>query len=59
MRTGITCCYQCDSRQVGCHAICEKYQAQKKSWDLEREQIKKAKEDSRIDFFDRLSYWRK
>lgn len=57
-RSTITCCYNCSSRYVGCHAACEEYQAQKKAWDLEREEIKKAKEESRVDLFDRLSYWR-
>lgn len=37
----ITCCGGCGSRSKGCHAVCEKYAAEKAERDKEREERQK------------------
>ena len=36
----IKCCYKCEERVVGCHAICEKYRAEKVEHDKLTAQIR-------------------
>lgn len=39
----IKCCIDCQKRQVGCHAECEEYLAEKKRHDEEKEVESKAR----------------
>ena len=39
---GIFTCKDCQSRYLGCHDKCEKYQAERKKYEKEKEQKKKA-----------------
>lgn len=34
----IRCCYGCEEREVGCHATCEKYIAERKALDEEKKE---------------------
>lgn len=38
--SGIKCCYQCPDRYAGCHSKCEKYIAEKKQWEEDKEKMK-------------------
>lgn len=35
----IKCCKDCDTRHLGCHAVCEDYLAEKAELDAEREKV--------------------
>lgn len=35
----IKCCKDCESRHLGCHAVCEDYLAEKAELDAEREKV--------------------
>lgn len=37
---GIKCCYHCESRYPGCHAICPQYLEEKAKWEEEKKLIK-------------------
>ena len=39
----ITCCKDCDKREVGCHGTCKKYLLSKEEWIKERSRIKEEK----------------
>lgn len=41
--TKINCCKYCTEREVGCHAICKKYQDQRKENELLKQRIKASK----------------
>jgi hypothetical protein len=44
----IRCCYGCEERQIGCHATCERYLAEKEALDQERESKYKKHEERNI-----------
>lgn len=35
----IKCCYNCDTRHLGCHAVCEEYIRERAELDKEREAV--------------------
>ena len=39
----ITVCFECPARQIGCHAICERYIAQSEQHRKEREAMQREK----------------
>lgn len=41
MRRTISCCKDCDNREIGCHSTCEKYIKEKKVRDDEKIEIHK------------------
>ena len=38
------CCYECPERKVGCHSSCERYLAERKALDDEKDAKKKRQE---------------
>ena len=40
----IKCCYECTERALGCHATCEKYIAERKALDEEKQEKRNRQE---------------
>ena len=48
---GITCCHNCQERQLGCHSTCKKYISEKAEDEKRKEKIRKAKSlENALDF---------
>lgn len=57
MKNTIKCCYECNEHRPGCHALCKKYQRERKLYEDEKEKIRKGRTES-MDLFGHLKNWR-
>lgn len=57
MKSRINCCKDCEDREVGCHAVCEKYLSEKAEVEKENERRRKQIEQKAInEYLDRRFY---